>query len=64
MIKQLLYSLLVFVIVFAGLNVRMLFMNLTAKKKTSFKKEWKFILLLSFVGAVAFFVIEWIYRLP
>jgi hypothetical protein len=61
--RQLLYSLLVFVIVFAGLNLRMLFMNLTAKRKTSFKKEWKFILLLSFVGAVIFFIIESIYSL-
>jgi len=63
MIKQLLYSLLVFVIVFVGLNVRMIFIDgLSSKRELSFKKNLKSNLLLSLIGAIAFFVIEQIFN--
>lgn len=57
MIRQLLYAVGVFIIIFAGLNVRMIINDsILNDREWCFIKHWKFVFILSFVVSLAVFI--------
>ena len=58
MIRGIFPAIVVFAVIFAGLALRSFIHDTIFNKGGSFKKDWKFAIVLALMGAIAFFIFE------